>query len=66
MEQIKDLTQYEKDVENWENNFHCNECANDKKEDFTYHRTVANGDEYYCNICNTPLLAGHEPREDNY
>jgi len=67
---IKDtggIDKYLDDLDKWEKSFYCNECGNDNHTvDFSYSRTVANGDVYICRNCRTESVFGHKPNEDNY
>lgn len=60
------MEKYIKDLNDWEHSFYCNECGNDNKKDFTYHRTVANGEVWDCKFCKTERLIQDQPNEDNY
>lgn len=59
-------TSYFEDLEKWENNLACRHCGNDDKETFGYGRTVANGDVYFCEECQSEVLMSKKPNEDNY
>tara|TARA_R110002020_G_scaffold448165_2_gene660849 strand:- start:443 stop:637 length:195 start_codon:yes stop_codon:yes gene_type:complete len=60
------IDKYFKDLEDWENEFQCNECGEDEKKGFGYMRTVANGEVWICNNCNTDNLVSNRPNEDKY
>ena len=60
------IKNYEDDLEEYEENLYCSRCGNDSKESFTYYRTVANGDVYWCEKCKEENLVGNKPNEDNY
>ncbi len=54
---------YLKDLNDWENYFYCNNCGTDTKNDFTYSRTVANGEVWCCKFCKNETLVEDQPKE---
>jgi DNA-directed RNA polymerase subunit RPC12/RpoP len=62
----KSINRYFDDLEEWENSFSCNECGCDNITDFTYDRTVANGEVWICKYCKTERLVKNKPNEDRY
>ena len=57
---------FEEKIHEYENSFNCNECGEDKKEGFTYDRTVSNGEIWNCKNCKTELVTPEEPNEDKF
>jgi len=53
-------------LEQWEKSIYCNECGEDDFKKFSYSRTVANGDCFYCKNCKTETVHGFRPNEDTY
>lgn len=57
---------YYEDMENYESSFSCTDCGNQLPSNFTYERTVANGEVWLCKSCGKEILVDHEPNADNY
>lgn len=60
---VKDLFE---DFGKYQLEFDCNECGNNGEDNFSYDRTVANGEVWYCKECNKELLITEKPNEDDY
>ena len=60
------IDKYFQDLEKWENSFYCNECGSDKVTDFSYSRTVSNGEVHACKNCKTETVVSEKPNEDKY
>jgi hypothetical protein len=60
------MDKYFIDLEAYEESFCCNECSNDRKSEFTYQRSVSNGEVWLCKFCKSEILPTHKPNEDNY
>lgn len=60
------MDKYFDDLEEYENDLYCSECGNDSKATFTYSRTVANGEVWYCKRCQKENLTLNKPNEDDY
>jgi hypothetical protein len=65
-EDVVKNTGYFEALEKWENSLCCRHCGNDDKETFGYTRTVANGDVYFCEECQSETLVDEKPNEDDY
>lgn len=53
-------------MEKWEKSFYCNECGCDEIKDFSYDRTVSNGEVWICRNCKTETVVDNKPNEDTY
>jgi len=60
------MEKYFKDLEEWEMSFECNNCGELEQENFTYDRTVSNGEVWICKNCKTEHLVSEKPNEDDY
>lgn len=65
-EEIDRMNDFFEDIDFYYDSFNCNECGNSGVENFIYDRTVANGEIWFCEKCNTELLTSEQPNEDNY
>lgn len=54
---------YLKDLEEWENDFHCDECGNHDHKHFTYDRTFADGEVWHCDDCGIEIIVDEMPEE---
>ena len=58
---------YNEDLKEWENSFNCGYCGIEgTHKDFTYQRTVANGEVWECRNCNKETLVAEKQNEDDY
>lgn len=60
------LDKYFEDLQEYDGNLYCSQCNNDSKKTFTYSRTVANGEVFFCHRCKYENLVGNKPNEDDY
>lgn len=60
------LDKYFEDLQNYEDELYCSRCGNESKKTFTYSRTVANGEVFFCRRCKEENLVGNKPNEDDY
>ena len=60
------LDKYFEDLQEYEDNLYCSHCGNSSKKTFTYSRTVANGEVFFCHRCKEENLVGNKPNEDDY
>jgi hypothetical protein len=61
----KNMEDYLKAIEKWESEFNCN-CGEDTFENFTYDRSVSNGEIWTCCNCCLDLVVSKQPNEDNF
>jgi hypothetical protein len=62
----EELDRFEQDLQNYYDELYCSHCNNSSNKTFTYSRTVANGEIYFCNRCKEENLISNKPNEDNY
>ena len=60
------MSKFTEDLEKWEKSFYCNECGCDEEKDFSYQRTVANGEVWICKHCKKEILVNERPNENDY
>jgi hypothetical protein len=60
---IEPKESFETLLDNWQNSFSCSECDNQDFNNFTYQRTVANGEVWRCEHCKTESVVGNQPKE---
>ena len=60
------MKDYFNDLDKWELSFSCNECGSYEKNDFSYERTIANGEVWHCKHCHNEILVNQEPNQDDY
>jgi len=60
------LDKYFEDLQEYEDSLFCSHCNNHSKKTFTYSRTVANGEVFFCHRCREENLVGNKPNEDDY
>lgn len=60
------LDKYFEDLQHYEDELYCLHCSNHSKKKFTYSRTVANGEVFFCHRCKEENLVDNKPNEDDY
>jgi hypothetical protein len=60
------MERYFEDLQNYEDSLCCVQCDNDEKKTFTYSRTHATGQVFFCHLCKEETCVRNKPNEDNY
>ena len=50
------MNNYLEEIEEWEESFGCNECGNNDYNNYTYDRTVSNGEVWHCKDCGNEIM----------